>query len=100
EVVFERLHGELSRLGAKINVFIRGVEAQHMSVREEPGEYATDPTDHWTLIKHRVSSIQHRASSIVHPASLAHRRQRRRERASRPEVQEARVGGARLRFPA
>jgi len=44
DVVFERLHGQLSRLGAQINVFIRGVEAQHLSVGEEPTEYSIDPS--------------------------------------------------------
>jgi len=46
DVVFERLHEQLNRLGAKINVFIQGVEAQHLSVREEPQDYVADPNDH------------------------------------------------------
>jgi four helix bundle protein len=37
--LYARLHETLDRLGGKLNLFIQSVEAQHLSAREEPGEY-------------------------------------------------------------
>jgi four helix bundle protein len=45
DAIFEQIHGQLDCLGGKLNVFIRGVEAQHLSVREEAAEYITDAID-------------------------------------------------------
>jgi four helix bundle protein len=37
--VYESIHSQLDKLGAKMNLFIRSVEAQHLSVKEERAEY-------------------------------------------------------------
>lgn len=40
--LYERLHQKLNQLGGKLNQFIRGVELQHHSVREDSTEYTRD----------------------------------------------------------
>ena len=40
--LYERLHQNLNQLGGKLNQFIRGVELQHLSVREDSPEYTRD----------------------------------------------------------
>src|SRR5207248_720147 len=45
EAVFARLHDQLDQLGAKLNRFIQGVEAQHLSVRDASAEYLASPAD-------------------------------------------------------
>lgn len=37
---YDRLHEQLDRLGGKLNLLIRSVESQHLSVREEGVQYA------------------------------------------------------------
>ena len=39
ESLFKQLHDQLDRLGGKLNLFIRSVESQHLSVREEGVQY-------------------------------------------------------------
>jgi four helix bundle protein len=41
DAIFKKLHDQLDQLGAKLNLFIRSVESQHLSVREEGVEYST-----------------------------------------------------------
>src|SRR5512139_44900 len=42
DALYERLQQKLNRLGGKLNQFIRGVELQHYSVREDSPEYGRD----------------------------------------------------------
>ena len=43
EPLYRSLHERLDVLGGKLNRFIRGVEREHRSVREEPTEYEVTP---------------------------------------------------------
>jgi len=40
--VFSDLHNRLNRLGGKLNVFIKRVESQHLSLREDTADYSTE----------------------------------------------------------
>ena len=42
DALYEQLHQKLNQLGRKLNQFIRGVEVQHNSVREDSSEYTRD----------------------------------------------------------
>ena len=42
---YDRLHEQLNRLGGKLNLFIRSVVSQHLSVREGQSEYSLTEND-------------------------------------------------------
>lgn len=39
-VRYQEIHEQLDRLGGKLNLFIQGVESQHLSAREQESEYS------------------------------------------------------------